>query len=105
MSCLEVDIELTKECRCWSDTLRTHGPRRVPKFFIFGIWQRQRIWHASARERNGHLECVAYNPDENKNAFNQWRKSPPHWSIMTKRNIKKIGVGRSGGYWTLRVRE
>jgi uncharacterized protein YkwD len=101
LSSLEIDLELTKDCRRWSHVLRTSKPRRVRGVFYSST---TRIWHASAKERNGHPECVAYNPDESKNAFSQWRNSPPHWSIMTKRNIKKIGVGRSGGYWTLRVK-
>ncbi|MDR2170564.1 MAG: CAP domain-containing protein [Planctomycetaceae bacterium] len=99
---LEVDDELVQDCRRWSDTLRSSKPRVVRGFFVYSV---TRIWHASASERKGCAECVAFNNNISRNAFNQWRNSPPHWNVMMKRNINRIGVGRSGGYWTLRVRK
>jgi uncharacterized protein YkwD len=100
---LEIDKELVQDCRRWSNTLRTSSPKRVRGRGHY--YYTARIWHASATERKGNAECVAFNPDESKNAFRQWRNSPPHWGVMMSRNIKKIGVGRSGGYWTLRVKK
>jgi uncharacterized protein YkwD len=97
---LEIDNACVEGCRRWSNKLRNSKPRVKRGFFMSRV---QRIWHASAKERNGYAECVAYNPSVNKDAFQQWRNSPPHWNVMMKRKINRIGVGRSGGYWTLRV--
>jgi uncharacterized protein YkwD len=97
---LEIDTACVEGCRRWSHNLRTSKPRVVRGFFSYSV---TRIWHASAKERNGYAECVAYNPSVHKDAFQQWRNSPPHWNVMMKRRINRIGVGRSGGYWTLRV--
>jgi uncharacterized protein YkwD len=99
---LEVDQELVEGCRVWSNTLRTSKPR-VARVGIFG-YRTTRIWHASSAERKGCAECVAFNNRLDRDAYRQWLNSDGHRAIMLKRNIKHIGVGRSAGYWTLRVK-
>jgi uncharacterized protein YkwD len=99
---LEVDHELVEGCRIWSNTLRASKPRIVRSGF-FG-YRATRIWHASSTERDGCAECVAFNNRLENNAYRQWLNSDGHRAIMLKRNIKCIGVGRSAGFWTLRVK-
>jgi uncharacterized protein YkwD len=33
-------------------------------------------------------------------AFDMFKSSPPHWTLLTSANFTQIGVGKSGTHWT-----
>lgn len=80
LSKLEVDENISKQCRSWSINMRSYGFRHGASY-----------------------ECIAAGYTDAKATFRQWMNSPPHRRIIMSRS-SRIGVGQHGKYWTLRVR-
>jgi len=78
----ELSAELSVECRKWSAHLQT----------------KRQLYHGASSE------ICCRQTESGERAFQIWSGSPPHRAMFFSR-ATKVGIGESGGYWTLRSEE
>ena len=82
---LEIDLGMTQECENHSNWMNSGGG------FQHGYYL------------GGARECIARGIGTAEAAIDLWMNSASHRAIILGRG-KKIGIGRAGTYWTLRIR-
>jgi uncharacterized protein YkwD len=48
----------------------------------------------------GEVTLVRYPPANAQTAFDMFKSSPPHWTLLTSPNFTEIGVGAGAYHWT-----